>query len=71
MVRLIVSLLCSAGTLAGMWLAGNHKRLGWAISFFTEAVWLLFIVVFAAWGLLPLVVACSFVYARNWLRWSK
>jgi len=71
MIEQLVSLACSVGTLVGIWLAGSKRRVGWLINLANEAVWLVFIVMFGAWGLLPLVVACSFVYARNWLRWSK
>lgn len=66
---MLISLATSAATLAGMWLAGSGSWTGWAIGLANQALWLAFIVAFAAWGLLPLSLALIVVYTRNLLRW--
>ena len=56
-------------TLVAMWLAGSRRALGWAVGLANQGLWLAFIVSFEAWGLLPLTVALTVVYARNLHRW--
>lgn len=68
-LHLAISLATSCGTLLGMWLAGSHRWQGWAVGIANQGLWLAFIVLFRAWGLLPLMVALLFVYSRNLLRW--
>lgn len=69
-MRQLIPLATSVVTLAGMWLAGNHDWRGWALGLGNQALWLLFIVTFAAWGLLPLSAALIVVYSRNLWRWK-
>lgn len=68
-MRQVLPLLLSAVTIYGMWLAGNKRSLGWVIGLANQVPWLAFIVVFEAWGLLPLTVALIITYTRNLLRW--
>lgn len=56
-------------TLVAMWLSGSKRSAGWAVGLANQGLWVWFIVSFEAWGLLPLTVALTFVYARNLLRW--
>ena len=70
MLELGIALLTSAITLWSMWLAGNNKAFGWLVGVANQAVWFIFILVFQAWGLLPLNVALTFVYARNFKKWT-
>lgn len=58
-------------TLVGMWLAGNKRTAAWAVGLVNQALWFAFIVVFEAWGLLPLSVALTLIYARNLIRWRE
>lgn len=67
----LIPLALSVNTIVVMWLAGSKRTLGWALALAGQAGWLLFAIVFKAWGLLPLVVALTFVYSRNLLRWRK
>ena len=67
----LIPLALSANTIAVMWLAGSKRALGWALGLAGQAGWLLFAFVFRAWGLLPLVVALTFVYGRNLWRWQR
>lgn len=68
-MRQVIPLLTSAVTLWGMWLAGNKRSLAWVVGLANQGLWLAFIVVFEAWGLLPLSTSLVVVYTRNLLRW--
>lgn len=70
-MKLAISLLTSAGTLVGMWVAGNGKAWAWLIGLANQALWLLFIAAFAAWGLLPLSLALIVIYSRNYVKWRR
>ena len=69
MVEQMVALATGLMTLAAMWLAGSKRRAGWGLSLVNQAMWLTFIIMFEAWGLLPLTVALTFVFARNLIVW--
>lgn len=70
-MRQAIALATSVVTLWGMWVIGNHSWKGWAIGLGNQALWLLFIVSFGAWGLLPLSLALIVTYTRNLLRWRR
>lgn len=63
--------LMSAITIWMTLLAGNKHRLAWAIGLGNQALWLTWIVVTGAWGLLPMNAALWVVYARNHLKWVR
>lgn len=69
--KLALSLATSAMTLWGMWLAGSKDWRGWAVGLANQALWLAFIVAFAAWGLLPLSFALIVIYSRNLIAWRR
>ena len=55
----------SANTLWAVWLNGRNVRLSWKVSLANQALWLVFIVAFGAWGLLPLTLSLAAVFARH------
>ncbi len=55
-------------TLWAVWLSGNNLRLSWKVSLANQALWLVFIVAFRAWGLLPLTLSLAAVFARHLTR---
>ena len=55
----------SAATLLAVWLNGRNVRLSWKVSLLNQAIWLVFIVTYDAWGLLPLTLALSAIFARH------
>jgi hypothetical protein len=57
--------ITSAATLVAVWLNGRNVRLSWKISLLNQAIWLVFIVTYDAWGLLPLTLALSGMFARH------
>lgn len=70
-MRQLIPLALSVITLTVMWLAGNKRWEALALGLGGQALWLVFIVVFEAWGLLPLSVALIGVYGRNLWRWTR
>ncbi len=57
--------ITSAGTLVAVWLSGRNLRLSWKVSLANQAMWLVFIITYEAWGLLPLTLALSGIFARH------
>lgn len=68
-MRQLVPLVTSLVTLWGIYEAGNKRSRGWLIGLANQGLWLVFIISFEAWGLLPLTVALTGMYSRNLLRW--
>jgi len=54
-----------------MWAAGSLKPWAWLLGLGNQVIWLLFIVSFEAWGLLPLTVGLTGMFLRNHLRWQR
>lgn len=70
-MRQLIPLALSGVTLYGMWVIGNKDWRGWLVGLVNQALWLVFIIVFEAWGLLPLSAALIGVYSRNLLAWRE
>lgn len=70
-MRQLLALSTSILTLVGIWLVGNKDPRGWVVGLGNQVLWISFIVVFQAWGLLPLTVALIVAYTRNLLRWRR
>jgi hypothetical protein len=70
-MKQLIPLALSANTLALMWLVGDRKVLGWWLAVFGQVGWAVFIVTFAAWGLLPMWAGLSFTYTRNLIKWRR
>jgi hypothetical protein len=68
-MRQLIPLALSANTIVLMWLAGNKNTLAWVLGLLGQVGWFAFVVLFDAWGLLPLCVALTVVYGRNLWRW--
>lgn len=51
-------------------LAGNKHPKAWLIGLFNQLLWLIWICVAGAWGLLPMNIALWVVYGRNHLKWN-
>lgn len=70
-MRQLIPLALSINTIVLMWLVGSRRLLGWVLGLVGQVGWFAFIAVFEAWGLLPLSIALTFVYARNLWRWWR
>lgn len=63
------SWLLAAVGVTGLFLAGSSNKLGWALGFGAQLLWVVYAVVTEQWGFIASALAYGFVYARNWLRW--
>lgn len=70
-LRQVIPLITSAVTLLTMWLAGSKKSAAWLLGIANQGLWAWFIIVFEAWGLIPLSVCLTVIYARNYFRWRR
>ncbi|THV25994.1 nicotinamide mononucleotide transporter [Glycomyces paridis] len=70
-LRQAIPLLLSANTLTLTWLVGNRKTSGWVLGCIGQALWFVFIFTWQVWGLLPLAIGLTIVYARNLIRWRR
>lgn len=50
-----------------IWLAGRGNRVGWAVGFCGQVLWVAYAVVSEQWGFLVSAALFGGVYARNWL----
>lgn len=57
--------------LIGLWLVGQKRKSGWAISFFGQTVWITYAVVTRQWGFIISAVAYGYINARSWLKWRQ
>ena len=62
--------LLSAITIYSMLLAGNKRRGAWIVGLVNQLLWLVWIYLSGAWGLLPMNLALWVVYSRNYLKWK-
>lgn len=63
--------LLSAITIYMTVLAGNKHPKAWLIGLSNQGLWFLWTISAAAWGLLPMNIALTVLYARNHLKWKK
>ena len=52
-------------------LVGNQNKNAWVIGLGNQCLWLLWIVVDQAWGLVPMNLILSVTYFRNHIKWNK
>lgn len=55
----------------GLYFAGRKNKVGWAIGFAAQSLWILYAVATRQWGFIVSAGAYGSVYARNWLRWRR
>jgi hypothetical protein len=70
-IRFYLPFLLSAITIYMTVLAGNKSRNAWLFGLVNQALWLVWIIATASWGLLPMNLALWIVYGRNHLKWSR
>ena len=68
-MRQLLPLALSVNTIALMWLVGNRRVLGWWLAVCGQAGWFAFIILFEAWGLIPMAAALTVTYVRNLVKW--
>ena len=70
-MRQLLPLALSVVTVVQMWKVGDRKVWAWSLGLANQALWLVFIVVFGAWGLLLLNGALVVTYTRNLMKWRR
>ena len=68
---LILSFVAPAITGLGLWFIGNKKKYGFLVGIAAELVWILLGLFSEAYGLIFWSLIFTFLYLRNYLRWSK
>jgi hypothetical protein len=61
----------SAIGIAGIFLAGSSKKVGWLLGFGVQGLWIAYAVATHQWGFIASALAYASVYGRNWLRWRR
>jgi len=67
----ILPYFLSALTILTMYLAGGKSKKTWLIGIANQALWLYWIVITQAWGLIPMNIALWVVYTRNHFKWKN
>ena len=67
----ILPWILSANTLYVMFLAGGKRKNAWLLGLIGQLLWLLWIVLVGAWGLLPMNIGLWIIYGRNHLKWNN
>jgi hypothetical protein len=57
--------------IAGIWLAGRDKSVGWALGLFAQFLWVAYALATGQYGFIVSAVAYGAVYGRNWVRWRR
>lgn len=65
------SYLLAAVGIAGLYLAGKGKRLGWAVGVGAQLLWVAYATFTHQFGFYISAAAYTWVYALNWWRWRK
>lgn len=65
------SFILAAIGVFGLWLAGRKSKVGWAVGFGAQALWVAYAVATRQWGFILSAFAYGWVYAQNWLRWRR
>ena len=70
-IRTFLPWVMSAVTIYTMFAAGEMKKHTWLVGLCNQVLWATWIITTASWGLLPMTLAITFVYARNHFKWAK
>ena len=71
MIEQIFPWFLSAITIFYMYLAGIKYRNTWLISFVAQILWVIWIVMVEAWGLIPMQIALLYISIKNHIEWIK
>lgn len=63
--------LLSLNTIVMNIMVGNKNKWSWALGLAGQVLWLVWILMVEAWGLIPLNLALWVIYIRNHIKWRK
>lgn len=69
--RQILALAIACNQVWFMWLAGRQLTITWYFAILGNIGWMIFTVVFQAWGIAPMVLFLTVVYTTNLITWTK
>ena len=55
----------------GLLLAGSMRKVGWALGFGAQGLWIAYALVTEQYGFVASALAYGATYGRNWLRWRR
>lgn len=64
------SFVLAAVGILGLLLAGSRRKIGWALGFSAQLLWILYAVATEQYGFIISAIAYGIVYARNWAKWA-
>ena len=71
MTPLLWSIVLSTIGIAGVWIAGQKNKAGWAIGLCVQPLWIIFAIQTGQYGFIANACVYAAVYARNWTRWRR
>ena len=71
LVILLLSFIAPAVTALGLWFIGNKKKYGFLVGISAEVFWMLLGWFSEAYGLVFWSLIFTFLYLRNYLKWSN
>lgn len=57
--------------IAGLYLAGRQRAIGWAVGLGAQGLWFAYAIASHQWGFIVSACAYGAVYGRNYLRWRR
>lgn len=61
----------SAITIYQSYLVGNKDVRGWVLSLVNQVLWFVWVIGSGTWGFLPLNIALTAIYIRNYRKWKN
>jgi hypothetical protein len=55
----------------GIYLAGKKNKIGWAVGFFAQILWVIYALVTKQYGFIASACAYGFIYGKNYLEWRR
>jgi predicted membrane protein len=67
----IWSIVLAAIGIFGIYLAGKKNKIGWAVGFFAQVLWVIYALVTNQYGFIFSALAYGFIYGKNYLEWRR
>ena len=65
------SFALTAAGIVGLWLTGRKSRWGFALGLLAQVLWFVYAVTTQQWGFILSCCLFGYLYARNFIRWTK
>lgn len=71
LVFAVIPWVLSVNTVALTFLVGRKSTLGWVLGVAGQAIWALYILTRAEWGLTPMWIGLTAAYTWNLIKWRR